>query len=307
MTSGPSVDRASGTELTVMTEAGFAAMRVEEGARVVERNGRFWGETFRGFYQPIHQIATFRTSEIGRPTPRCWGYRAALAPEDVQAANGSIPVSLMDDVRGFNEGMLDRNRARDLRRCRREVEIRRIFDPDIFILDGYPVYVSARIRVTSEGAHVASGGTMNESEYRTAMAKRAPDPRRLLVAGFVDGKLAGYLESYAVAGVLYGRDLFVATEHMGTGIGTGLYLETIQFGVRTRAVNQICLGPVLLSRPGITAFKRTLGFSTVAVPARIAIPAPIGAFIKWRRPAVHYRLTGQSPMVTAAPSDSERE
>jgi hypothetical protein len=300
MTLAPITDSAPGTELTVMTEAGFAAMRAEEGARVVERDGRFWGETFSGFYQPIHQIATLRTSEIHRPTWRCWGYRAALAPEDARTANGSIPVSLMSDVRGFTEDMFDRNRTRDLRRCRREVEIRRVFDPDIFIREGWPVHTSAKKRVDP-------GGTMIESEYRTMMVKRAPDPRRLIVAGFVDGKLAGYLESYAVDGILYGRDLYVATEYMGTGIGTGLYLETIQFGVRTSAVNQICLGPVLLDRPGLTAFKRTLGFSTVAVPAHIAIPAPIGAFIRWRRPAVHYRLTGQSPRMTDAAKGSDSD
>ena len=145
---------------------------------------------------------------------------------------------------------------------------------------------------------------MDESEYRTMMAKRAPDPRRLIVAGFVDGKLAGYLESYAVDGILYGRDLFVDDAKMRTGIATGLYLETIQFGVRANAINQICLGPVLLERPGLTWFKRGLGFSTVAMPAHIAIPAPIGAFIRWRRPAVHYRLTGQSPRVPATAQGS---
>ena len=115
---------------------------------------------------------------------------------------------------------------------------------------------------------------MNESEYRTAMAKRAADRRRLLVAGFVDGTLAGYIESYAVDGNYYGRDIFVATEHMATGIGTGLYLETIQSGVRTPGIDQICLGPVLLGRPGITAFKRTMGFSTVEVPAPDRDPGP---------------------------------
>jgi hypothetical protein len=297
MTSEPITDMASDMQLTVMTEAGFAAMRIEEGATVVERNGRFWGETASGFYQPIHQIATFRESEVHRPTWRCWGYRAALSPEDVHRANGSIPVSLMSDVRGFTEATFDRNRTRDLRRCRREVEIRRVFDPDIFIRDGWPVHTSAQHRV-----HPA--GVMIESEYRTMMVKRAPDPRRLIVAGFVDGKLAGYLESYAVDGILYGRDLFVTTESMGTGIGTGLYLETIQFGVRTSAINQICLGPVLLNRPGLTLFKRGLGFPTVEVPAHIAIPPPIGAFIRWRLPAVHYRLTGQSPRVTVAAEGS---
>ena len=291
MTLEPITSSTPGSELTVMTEAGFAAMRVEEGARVVERNGRFWNETFPGFYQPIHQIATLRMSEIHRPTWRCWGFRAALTREDVHAANGSIPVSLMSDVRGFTERVLGRNRTRDLRRCRREVEIRRVFDPEIFIREGWPVHLSAKQRVDP-------GGVMLESEYRTMMAKRAPDPRRHIVAGFVDGKLAGYLESYAVDGILYGRDLFVTTEQMRTGIGTGLYLEMIESGVRTSAINQICIGPVHMERPGLIAFKRTLGFSTVDVPAHIAIPAPIGAFMRWRRPAVHYRITGQSPRAT---------
>ena len=277
-----------GPQVTVMTEAGFADMRGEEGARVVERNGRFWGQTFPGFYQPIHQIATFHASEIKRPTWRCWGYRAALAVEDADTANGSIPVSLMSNVREFTEATFDRNRARDLRRCRQEVEIRRVFDPDIFDREAWPVYLSAKERVDP-------GGRMDEADYRAMMTRRAPDPRRLIVGGFRDGKLAGYLESYAVDGILYGRDLYVATEHMQTGIGTGLYLETILSGVRTPAIDQICLGPILLDRPGLTAFKGTLGFSTVAVPASIAIPAPVGAFIRWQRPAVHYRLTGQSP------------
>jgi hypothetical protein len=148
--------------------------------------------------------------------------------------------------------------------------------------------VSARQRILY-------GRTMGESDYQAMMAKRAPDPRRLIVAGFVDGRLAGYLESYAVDGILYGRDLYVDDEKMRTGIATGLYMDMIQFGVRAPEIDQICLGPVLLERPGLTWFKRGLGFSEVAVPARIAIPAPIGAFIRWRRPAVHYRLTGQSP------------
>ena len=289
MTFESTADDAPATELTMMTEAGFAAMRADEGATIVERGGRFWGETFRGFFQPIHQMARFRASDMGRPTWRCWGYRAALTPEDARLANGSIPVFLMSDLQSFTaDHTFDESRRRDLRRCRREVEIRRVLEPDVFIREGWAVYLSAKQRVPY-------GGTMDESDYRGMMARRVPDPRRLIIAGFVDGKLAGYLESYAVDGILYGRDLFVDDEKMKTGIATGLYLETIQFGVRSTAIDQICLGPVLLERPGLTWFKQGLGFTTVALPAHIAIPAPIGAFIRWRRAAVHYRLTGQSP------------
>ena len=288
-------------DLMVMTEAELASMRAEEGATVIERNGRFWGETFTGFFQPIHQLARLRAADVRRPTWRCWGYRAALVHDDMDGANGSIPVHLMRDLARFTERVFDESRRRDLRRCRREVEIRRLQDPEPFLKAGWNVYRSAKQRVPY-------GGLLSEVEYRAQMERRASDPRRLFIAGFVDGNLAGYLESYAVDGILYGRDLFVASDMMRTGIATGLYLETIEIGARAGTIEAICLGPVLLERPGLGWFKEGMGFPVVDVPAQIAIPAPIGAFIKLRRPAVHYRLTGQrGNLVSSTPASGSSE
>ena len=276
-----------------MTEADLASMRADDGMTVVERGGRYWEAIFPGFYQPVHLLARFRAGELKRPSLLCWGYRAALCEDDAKLANGSVPVHLMADVKGFTESALDESRARDLRKCRRSVELRRVRDPGPFLEEGYGVFMSAQRRVDYYWPHLTEG------EYRKRMERRALDERRLIVAGFVDGKLGGYLESYAVDDILYARELFVATEVMRTGIGTGLYVETIQTGARATTICDVCIGLHTPERGGITAFKEGLACPVVDVPARSAIPAPIGAYIKARRPAVHYRLTGTRPATTA--------
>jgi hypothetical protein len=283
--------------LVVLTEAELASLRAEEGARVVERHGRFWTQTFPGFFQPVHQLAEHRLTDVRRPVVRCWGYRSALVAEDAAQANGSLPVHLLADLPRFTEAAFDESRRRDLRKCRRQVEVVRMRDPDLFLRDGWSVYDSANRRVPL-------GPTMSEPEFRREMGQRVGDPRRVFVAGLIDGKLAGYLESYAVDGIFYGHELYVTTEALPTGIGTGLYLETMQIGVRAGTVHALCLGPVLRERPGVTKFKLGLGVPEALVPARVQIPRPIRAVIKTYRPAVYYRLTGDAdPLSQRAQKD----
>jgi hypothetical protein len=282
-----------GPELTVMTEAELASMRADDGMTVVQRGGRYWESISPGFYQPVHLLARFRPVEVKRPALLCWGYRAALHEDDAKLANGSVPVHLMTDVKQFTEAALDESRRRDLRKCRRLVEFRRVSDPGLFAEQGYEVFMSAQRRVDFYWPR------LTEAEYRKRMERRAQDGRRLIVAGFVDGMLGGYLESYAVDEILYARELFVATEVMRTGIGTGLYVETIETGARAGTIRDVCIGLHTPERKGITAFKEGLACPIVHVPSRWAIPAPIGAYIRARRPAVHYRLTGARPGTTA--------
>ena len=276
-----------------MTELELASLRAEEGATVVQRNGRFWSAISPGFYQPIHLLARLRAAEIGRPARSCWGYRAALTDEDAHLANGSIPVHLLPDVARFTEGGLNRNRRRDLRTCRQEVELIRLGDPSLLFEQGHDVYMSAVRRV-------AYWPPLTETEYRRRIRWRSGDRRRLIVAGLIDGRLVGYLESYAVDGVLYTHGLFVATEALPFGIGTGLYVETIKIAARDGRVLQVCVGLHTPEKPDLCAFKAGLGFRVAHVPARTAIPAPIGAYIRARRPAVYYRLTGLKPAAAKA-------
>lgn len=274
-------------ELTVMTEDGLAALRREDGIHVRTRAGRQWEEIFRGFYQPIHLLARLRRSEIRRPTLACWGYRAALTDEDAGSANASMPVHLLSDVGHFTEAALSKGRMGDLRKCRREVEIRRERDPALLVDQGYSVFMSAQRR-TDFYSRPAT-----EPEFRLRMQQQVGDVRRLFVVGIVDGKLGGYLQSIAVDGVLYAHEIYVASEVMRTGIGTGLYVETISIAARSGAIEEACFGLHTPDAEGISAFKASIGIRLVDVPSRCVIPAPLDALIKARRPAAHYRLTGR--------------
>ncbi len=274
--------------LRVMTEAELALMRVADGATVAERDGRYWFGIFPGFFQPVHLLARVRVDDVHRPALGCWGYRAALPGEDAHRANGSVPVHLIGDPQAYDARRISPDQRRNERRCRRQVELVTSRDPSLLESQGYPVFRSAQDRL-----HYWK--EQSESDFRRTIAARVDDDRRLFVVGLIDGRVRGYMESFAVDGILYLDELIVATEAMSTGISTGLYLETIEVAKRAGTVREVCLGLDTPERPGLTRFKEGLCAPVVQVPAHVAIPRAVGAFIRARRPAVYYRLTGLKP------------
>lgn len=276
------------TALRVMSEPALAAMRASEGDSIVRRGGCHWRAIFPGFYQPVDLLARMRAAALRQPAPLCWGFRAALAEPDAHLADGSIPLHLLTDLPHFDEGALSRNRRSDLRRCRRQVELRRLSDPGLLLEQGHAVFLSAVSRLGHWRA-------LSEPEYRERVRRRAAHGQRLVVAGLVDGMLRGWIDSYAVDGVLHTDEIFVATDALRSGIGTGLYVETILAGAR-QGLRAVCNG---LHRPedeNLCRFKEGLGFRVLKLPARAVMPAPVRAFLRSRRPATYYRLTGEGAL-----------
>jgi hypothetical protein len=266
-----------------LNEAEVADLRAAEGERVVERGGRYWIQTFPGFYHPIHHLAEHRAHEK-RPALACWGYLAALVPEDRHLANGTYPAHLMEDLSGWAPSRMEESRRRDLRRCLAQVELVVAPDPEPFLSDGWDVYSSARERIRQDAKE--------RDAYLRDIACRVQDPRRVFVAGFIDGRLAGYLESYLVDRIYYGHELMVRTEVTKSGIATGLYSAMLEIARATGRADRVCLGPEITDRPGLAFFKKTLGFPVVRVPTRVVIPGPIRMAVRRLRPATYYRLTG---------------
>ena len=198
-----------------------------------------------------------------------------------------MPIHVMSDVEHFTEAALGTGRKGDLRKCRRQVEIRHERDPALLVDQGYAVFMSSQRR-TDFYARAAT-----EAEFKLRMQEQVSDVRRLFVVGIVNGTLGGWVQSFAVDGVLYAHEVYIASEALRTGIGTGLYVETIEIAVRSGAIEEVCFGLHTPDAAGISAFKESMGLRLVNMPARCVIPAPLDAFIKKRRPAAHYRLTGR--------------
>lgn len=273
------------TDLVVLTEDQLAMMRTDEGDRVIRHAGRHWRATSPGFFQPIHLLAKMQAAEVTRPALLCWGYRAALAEEDAHLARNSMPLYLIEDAATFGDDSLSRNRRSDLRRCRRVVEFRALRDPSLLVEQGYRVFMSAVRRL-------GYWRPLTEHEYRQRIERRTRHGLRLIIAGLVDGRLEGYLDSFAVDGTLYPEEIFISTESMRSGIGTGLYVETIQAGARAADVRAVCNGLHTPEDADLCHFKESLGFRVVRVPARVVMPAPVQAYLRARRPGTYYRLTG---------------
>ncbi len=281
-------------DLVTLTEAELAAIRAAEGKRILHRNGVYWRSTCPGFYQRVHPLSRARASEATRPSPLCWGYRVALADEDRGEANAAIPLYLLADVNGFAQG-LSRNRKGDLRKCRRLVEFRVLRDPSLLLEQGHRVFTSA-----TEG--LGFWKPMTEVEYRRCVQDSFTRGRPQVVAGLLDGCLAGYLLACAVEGILYLEHIFVCTEARRTGIGTGLYVVSIENALRSGRVHEICNSFHTPDIPSLCHFKESLGFVLADVPARLVIPAPVLALVRRRRPGTYYRLTGRLPEPSEAPS-----
>jgi hypothetical protein len=271
-----------------MREVDLASMRAAEGARVVAHDDRYWYMTHPGFFEPVHLLARMHACEARRPSPLCWGYRAALCEDDASCADSVLPLYMLPDAPAFSECTLSRNRRCDLRKCRREVDLRVLRGPELLLEQGHGVFMSAVRRL-------GYWTPVSEAEYRRRIERRFAHGRRQVVAGLVDGRLAGYLDAFVVDGILYPEQIFIASEALRTGIGTGLYVATIESALRSGTVREVCNGLHTPEDPNLCHFKESLGFHVVRFPAHSAIPAPIRAIVRRRRPGTYYHLTGELP------------
>ena len=270
-----------------MTEEELASMRAAEGEKVVLHEGRFWHSTHPGFFEPVHLLARLNAREATRPTSISWGYRTSMTDGAVSVVNGTMPVYLLENVSEFPGHSLSRNRRQDLRKCERYVEFRVLDGPSLLLEQGHAIFMSSVERL-------GYWKPVSEAEYRRRVERRFAHGRRQVVAGFVDGRLVGYMDSFAVAGILYPDEVYMATDALRTGLGTGLYVETIKAAMRSGEIREVCNGLHTPENATLCRFKGSLGFRVVQVPARSKIASPVLAFIRHRRPEILYRLTGEA-------------
>jgi len=293
MPSSPTIDwseyypPAGQAEVRVLAEAEFAALRREEGARVVEHRGRYWQEILPGFYEPLPYLARLRTEEATRPTWRCWGYRAALADEDSAEANATMPVHIIRDLQSYGESKISRRKRDHLRQSLRTLSLLHLTDSALLAERGYEVYLSHARRLKMNRV-------LSKDDYLGLVRSWTKDRRQLVIAGLHDGVLCGYMHSYLVEHVGYLATLHIATEALHTNLSVALYFITLRIMSRYHATT----ATVGLHRPeqkGLGRFKHHLGFELAYIPCRLVLPPFVAFGIRTLRPYTYYRFTGRVP------------
>jgi hypothetical protein len=272
----------------VLTERELAERRREEGARVIEHGGRYWEESGApGFFQPVHLLARLTPEEATRPTPLSWGYRAALTPEDAEAANGCIPVMRLADLTSYDVDSLSSSRRNRLRKCQRLVSVVQLTGPDLLEAQGYELVVEALSRTGHRKPP-------SREDYIAQVRRYFQGNHWCVLAGLIDGRLGGYRISYAVDGIAYGVSSYYATWALPTNISTGMMFEFAQLCRRTPQVRMFVSGLHSREDAGLRQFKEDMGFVLERMPSRWRMNVLARAFIRWNRPHAYYRLTGMA-------------
>ncbi len=274
-----------GSALVPLSEREFAAWQKERGIQVDCHRGRYWQNTGYGYYQPIHLMARLKPEEATRPSVLSWGFRASLSDEARDIANGSVPVYLLSDLAGYDIRSLPPKRRSDLRKCQKLVRLVRLKG---MAVSGEEIFAAA----VSSAKRTGYWSPPPIQEFLSKIERDFGDERRYVIAGLVDGKLAGYIEGVAVDGTAYVQSVIIATEYLPTSVGTGLIFEFAQACRRTEGVREIVYGLFTPEDERLTAFKTGMGFPVVKVPARVSVNPLLASFIKRRYPAKYYRMTG---------------
>ena len=270
-----------------MTEAELASDPPQRWPTVVHR-GRYWRETFTGLFEPIHPMARLTPWEATRPSRRCWGYHAALTDSASAEATTSMPMHLLADLDGFTVDSLSSNRRYHLRRSQRQVTVVQIGETGPLERDGYEVFRSAQAR--------------NRNPYRTADSKTeflaemqwyVSRPSAIVLAGLVEDRIAGWVAGYAVDGTAYIEIVDLATEALSTHLGTGLHVAFIEACRRSTGIREIAHSPHIPEDAALAVFKAGIGFPVVNVASKSWLLPVADTLVRWRKPFLHYRLTGR--------------
>ncbi len=276
-----------------MTEEHWANVLRRQGGRVVCHRGRYWTETVKGFYEPVHWLAALSDEQATRPRLG-WGFRANLALESGGYANAAIPIHLCSKVADYDEQFLPSKRRNDLRRCRQRIQMVQLKEAGLLKRHGRAVMISALRRTGHDSA-------LSSVEYDALVHRLVDDPHMVVIAGLADGVLAGYLTGYAISDVAYIQSVFLATEFLNTAVGTGLPFEFVQACRRAGSIQRVVYGLHSLEDSSLSTFKAGMGFPVVFEPARVAMMPGVRFLLCRRFPYKLYRLTGECPPTLSSP------
>lgn len=272
-------------------EADVVGWRRALGARLALHRGHWWEEMGYGIFQPISPLVRLTHDEVGLPTRFAIGARAALAERDADEANGAIPVHLLSDVSGFGLHVLPTTRRNRIRKSLRLVQFATIDDPDFLRSHGHAVTVAALGRTRYRKVP-------SREEFDRRMA--ASPPWRVVIGGFVDGELMGYIDGYAVDGIGYGSEFVIDPRALPTCIGSGLVFHMIEAFRRSGEVRELMTGFHAPEDPALCAFKTEFGFHVKRIPAWVRLWPWVRWVIRRRYPEKYYRLTGEAAVSPTA-------
>jgi len=269
-----------------LSEREFAEWRRAQGHTVVEHAGHFWERIRPGFYQPVHWMVQMPAEQATRPTGLCWGFRTTIREADAEQANGSMPVHFLPEPQSYDLPRLASRQRNKVRNCLRKVEIVELLEPDLLYKQGHAIYMTA---VRRSGY----GRPLTVEQYRQMMGHHFHPRRGVILAGLIEGRLTGYVVSYAIEHTGYVEGVELGDEALEANVSLGLVFEWLQACRRSGVITQIVHGLHTPEDANLCHHKERMGFTVLHVPARHWFAPLTGRLVRLADRHRYYRLTGR--------------
>ncbi len=279
------IRESSSTTIKNLTEEEMAHWKREEGARVIRHQNRYWQQVHPGYYSPVHLLARMSAREATRPSLLCWGFRAVLSRDDSNAANRFLPVHIAD-LADLSRSRLSKKRRYELRRSEKLVRFYELTGPEMLRRQGWDVYIETIERVGSKRK------LLSRAEYLDNLERLVRPGRRLILAGLVGERLAGYNVCHCVDGVAYVMESYYATEFRRAQVGIGGEYTIVDICKRSNGVHTIVRGLHDSENAGLTEHKVAVGFPVRKIPAKVYVHPIVKHLLRRFRPQAYYTLVG---------------
>jgi hypothetical protein len=271
-----------------VTEAELAAARRAEGARIVERAGAHWEQLAPGFHQPVNLLRDLRLDQA-RAAPWGWGHRCVLRPEDRAAANGTLPLVRLPCLASYGIEALRPRRRSYLRQAQKLVRVVQLTDFALLEQQGHALVVDSLARTRHLRPPTREG-------YLNGLRSLERQGHWCVLAALIEGRLAGYLEAYAVDGVVFSPNIYFASWALPTNAASVLHYEFLLLCQRSEGLRIVTNGLDTPENDSLRQFKRSMGYVVEQVPIHWWMMPMMGRAIRRLRPHKFYRLTGHAAL-----------
>lgn len=254
--------------LVPFNEAGCAEWKRSRGKQIIEKEGLYWQQVKKGFYQTSNLLSKCPFNKIYMPAWNSWGVRVALPSEDKEWANMNYNFYMLqgDDLKNFEMSTLSSNRRNQVRRSFKRCQFYELLDKQLLLDQGYKVFKSCSERV-------GRSYIRPECEFNSKCGNFINDGRNnhLVLVGLVGDKLAGYIEAYAVEGVAYLETANFLSSELSSYVSVGLHYHMIRICKESPGIHTLVHGQVTGNNKSLRTFKNSMHFKEIKVPAVIKI------------------------------------
>ena len=268
-----------------MSLSAYAQQQGRLGAKVIHRHGVYWRRVRPFFYRPLLPVLEFSTPVVQTPVAWPGGFQYVVA-EGLQA-NSTMNFLMLDELNNYSLESLTHKRRQLIKRAAQQFQVRSLQDPESLKAQGHSVYLSfyQRTRYTYKQDRISY------KVFCRWIDTLFSRPETILLGGYGPNGLAAISTSYWVDHTLVYSTLICESDALHKNLGELMFHEVRQLAANHSGIRQIYVRNYHGGN-SLDQYYLYRGCQLVRKPARLEIPRPFHALLRWILPRKYELLLG---------------